>query len=866
MRKIYSLLAAIMLLAVGSVNAWAQDAYETVYTRALAGWITDDLTDWNASSAVEINADYGIGANANLTATYVNKTFDIKENAKVKYEVDWTYATATGREGNWNWIQFGDKVRIAVNSTYNMQVSTNAGSTWNATALGYYRNNTFTKHIEIVFDTQLKKVESFTWDGTDFTSLVAGTLDGAFNKVSTGFVRGGSVGWTLNNYLSAITVSQAEQAAVATADYTVNYIYNGEVIKSVEGSEAVGATISAESPITIDDVKYFAVDGSVMSMDLVEGTNTLEITLRQAETWNYTVNNNFGTTITTGSVVEGESAIFAYPQYIEIDGTLYLTSTRNATGDGYYLYKITPTQDGEELTINYAESVANIVYFSEAEDIEGATANNSANTNIRCSNAYGAYFEEDVTITTLPAGTYKVTAQVWGNTGATFTINAGETTILEAATVGYLNAYTSEEFTLTEETDIVIPAAGTSGKVIDWIYIQNIPATYNYSVVTNLGTTITEGSLSEGESVTFAYPEYILQDGTLYRTSLKNATGDGWYKFTMTPEQDGEELVIEYNPAIENVVYFSEAENIEGASANDRNNTDIRCSNALGAIFPEDVTITTLPAGAYKIGVQVWGNSGVTFNINAGEETIIEAPTVGYLNATTANFVLTEEADIVIPAAGSNGKVIDWIYIVREGDVPVQDVNISSVGYATFYDSKYSYEIPTGVTAKTYTLAEDGITLNESKTYNEGELLPADEAVVLEGAQGAYTFNYAATEETKDESNVLKGTDEATTLNEEGYKYYVLSVKGGDPATIGFYFQNEGGTVLNNGAHKAYLQVADAAEAKTFYALNGGEATAISGVATDKVASNEAFDLQGRRVENPVKGLYIMNGKKVVVK
>ena len=861
----YSLLTAFVLLAVGSVNVWAQDAYETVYTRALAQWTADDLTDWNASSAVEINATNGLGANANLTATYVKKTFDIKDNAKVKYEVDWTYATATGRTGNWNWIQFGDNVRIAINSSYNMQVSTDAGANWNATALGYYYNGTYTKHIEVVFDTQLKKVDSFIWDGTDYTSLVSGTLNGAFNTLSIGFVRGGSVGWTLANYLTNVTVSQAEQAAVATADYSVNYIFNGEIIKSVEGSEAIGATISAESPITINDVKYFAVEGSTMSMELVEGTNTLNITLRQAETYNYTVKNNLGSVITTGSVVEGESATIAYPQYIEMDGVLYLTSTRNATGDGYYLYKITPTQDGEELTIDYAESIANVVYYSEGEDIEGATANNGGNANIRCSNAYGAYFGEDVTVTTLPAGTYKIGVQVWGNTGVTFNVNAGETTVLAAATTGSLAPVTSEPFTLTEETTITIPAAGSNGKVIDWIYIQKVPATYNYSVVSNLGTTIAEGSVSEGESVTFTYSEYILQDGTLYRTSLRNATGNGFYKYTLTPIQDGEEMVIEYNPAIEDVVYFSEAENIEGASANNRNNTDIRCSNALGATFPEDVTIATLPAGAYKFGVQVWGNPGTTFEIKAGESTIMEAATVGYLNAYTKDIVLTEEADIVIAAGGANGKVIDWVYIQRVGDIPTYDVNISSVGYATFYDSKYSYEIPAGVTAKTYTLAEDGIVMNESKTYAEGDVLPADEAVVLEGAQGTYTFNYAATEEAKDENNVLKGTDEATTLNEEGFKYYVLSVKGGDRTTVGFYFQNEDGTALNNGAHKAYLQVADAAEAKAFYVLNG-EATAINGVVAAEDANNEVFDLQGRRVAAPAKGLYIMNGKKVVLK
>ena len=157
-------LASICMVA-GMSSAWADDVYTNVFTRAtVTNWSDTDLTDWNASSAVEINETYGIGANANLTATYVSKTFDISDDYKVKYEVDWTYATATGRPNNWNWIQFGDFLRIAVNSTYNMQVSTDAGSNWKASTLGYYYNGTYTKHIEVIFDTQLKKIEMFTFD------------------------------------------------------------------------------------------------------------------------------------------------------------------------------------------------------------------------------------------------------------------------------------------------------------------------------------------------------------------------------------------------------------------------------------------------------------------------------------------------------------------------------------------------------------------------------------------------------------------------------------------------------------------------------------------------------------------------------
>jgi hypothetical protein len=44
-----------------------------------------------------------------------------------------------------------------------------------------------------------------------------------------------------------------------------------------------------------------------------------------------------------------------------------------------------------------------------------------------------------------------------------------------------------------------------------------------------------------------------------------------------------------------------------------------------------------------------------------------------------------------------------------------------------------------------------------------------------------------------------------------------------------------------------------------------GDQTGIKQIETVKEDGN-AYDLQGRRVENPTKGLYIVNGKKVMVK
>lgn len=73
----------------------------------------------------------------------------------------------------------------------------------------------------------------------------------------------------------------------------------------------------------------------------------------------------------------------------------------------------------------------------------------------------------------------------------------------------------------------------------------------------------------------------------------------------------------------------------------------------------------------------------------------------------------------------------------------------------------------------------------------------------------------------------------------------------------------KGGTDAYVNAFHAYLNVKDPAGV----AFNGSTPTAINGVAADKTVNTAVYDLSGRRVYGKLqKGLYIMNGKKVVVK
>ena len=91
---------------------------------------------------------------------------------------------------------------------------------------------------------------------------------------------------------------------------------------------------------------------------------------------------------------------------------------------------------------------------------------------------------------------------------------------------------------------------------------------------------------------------------------------------------------------------------------------------------------------------------------------------------------------------------------------------------------------------------------------------------------------------------------------------------------------NAEGKFLNN-ANKAYLELANnklgisedeldtsvgGAQLSKGFSFQFPEATGISGVTTPSTLSNTYYDLQGRKVAQPTRGIYIFNGKKVMVK
>lgn len=218
--------------------------------------------------------------------------------------------------------------------------------------------------------------------------------------------------------------------------------------------------------------------------------------------------------------------------------------------------------------------------------------------------------------------------------------------------------------------------------------------------------------------------------------------------------------------------------------------------------------------------------------------------------------------------AYNNSKVGYWVStgvdvgsaIVLSNTLPAISLNESNgKHYATYY-LPFAAKAPEGVKAYAGTVNNGSVKLTE---YANG-VIPANKGVLLvsDNATSA-TFTLANDDDVTTIDNDLKGVNDATELTsvENSEQVRIFSTKDG---VVGFYKPNS--TITSLAANKAYV-MAPAKEGAL--ALNfDGNVTGINSVSDNAAMPNnvEIYDLAGRRVSHAVKGVYVVNGKKIIVK
>ena len=174
--------------------------------------------------------------------------------------------------------------------------------------------------------------------------------------------------------------------------------------------------------------------------------------------------------------------------------------------------------------------------------------------------------------------------------------------------------------------------------------------------------------------------------------------------------------------------------------------------------------------------------------------------------------------------------------------------------YSTVY-LPFAVDVPEGVEAFTGAVEGEELALTAIK---DG-VIPARTAVVLRGTtQGSLALVPATAAGTEVADNALQGTLEESETTPE--KTYVLSAFDGE---VGFYKY----TAATLPAGKAYLTLPAGTNVQKLAFNFGGQTTGINGVTADgETKAAVWYDLSGRRVVKPAKGVYIVNGKKVILK
>lgn len=386
-------------------------------------------------------------------------------------------------------------------------------------------------------------------------------------------------------------------------------------------------------------------------------------------------------------------------------------------------------------------------------------------------------------------------------------------------------------------------------------------ATYNYSVIGKVGDAVIEefakGQNFEGETVKVPYHKYIFKDNVLYVAPQGNKD-DGYYQKVVSLDQNELVVNVEYSAAdLKNVAFWSEAEDIAGLTSNATGAAPIRCSDGKGAFAESDAVIAKLSAGIYRMHVGVFGNTGTNFVFKNGDNVVFEAATTGTGSEVSSSlFELTDDSDIVLSAAGNGGsspKLLDYVIIEKFiGD----DVAVSAVKFATYVPT---CNVVVPAEAKVYTAK-----VNEAKSAVVLTEVPAGSVIakgtpVLVGAEaGSYTFAASAAKAASVENNDLKAATADTKGN--GSTIYALVEQDGKAV----FAPLKEGVAVSLG--HAYLEL-PAASATRFYSIQfGGETTGINEVNAAAKADGAYYTLQGVKTSKAAKGIYIHNGKKVVIK
>ena len=186
---------------------------------------------------------------------------------------------------------------------------------------------------------------------------------------------------------------------------------------------------------------------------------------------------------------------------------------------------------------------------------------------------------------------------------------------------------------------------------------------------------------------------------------------------------------------------------------------------------------------------------------------------------------------------------------------------VSSHGWSTFSSTRpLDFSGVSGVKAYIATRVVTGGDDDVVELVQVTGTCAAGTGLVLNGSAGTYQIPVATTNGEDYNNNLLVAVTSEATINSGNY--YVLTYQNNRVA----FASTAGSSAATIPAGHACLRWSQGSNARALKVVVAGETTGINAVENPLTGNEVIYNLRGQRVVNPGKGVYIINGKKVVLK
>ncbi|MBQ9204034.1 MAG: InlB B-repeat-containing protein [Prevotella sp.] len=746
------------------------------------------------------------------TFSTTEKTFTTDET-KTLSEVDWTLAVTWADDSNKDYnkdasggMKIGSNSKVP--SAMTLSTSGISGTIKTVSVTTYGRSkSTCTVGVKV---NNMAYTTTDTWGGNTSKEL-------KYTGSESGNIE---ITWTQGS---------SNQGAFYVTKITIEY----------EDNTVVKHTLSsAVSPVGVGNVTLGATE-------VGEGKSTTIVA--EAANANYRFKN---WTKTSGAIADENAASTTFTM-----GTTDATVTANfeEIPSHSLSYVVTPTGAGtvtlssssvkEDATAT-AEAAANAGYKFTGWSISGTGATLSSTTDNPTTVTMGTA-DATVTATFAEVVTHAISWSVNGSVVKTENVEEGTAITFAAPESGIPAGYVYKGWVADE-----LDGASDTAPTYVTSATSTVDKTYYAVLAVETGTPAT--LIKQGKGATFSANDKIVVVAVIDNTSY------GMYQETQS------------NSYVKN---FGFKEDVNDIAADSKKWWTLNASNSKwkigdntnGYLYNSGSNNLSVPAGTTSATEwSIIDNEDGTFKIDKGGS--------GSRYVSCRTDLSGANANLFRMAGGTPAGVYSFnIYKYTEGSitssgycttVPAIDVTITDAKYATFSDNTARDFSGSGITV--YTAKADG-TKVELEEVTDG-IVPANTGVVLYAASATTTSIPAiATDKTSLADNEMVANVAAATVKYDGEgdkKNFILAK---EDAGVGFYAATAVGATL--AANRAYLSTTSVpASGVRFLGFDDDETTSIRSVENGQLTNDNVFNLAGQRVAHPVKGLYIVNGKKVVVK